>query len=182
MRPDGFASVLRAAQRGDDWAFERLYRDLAPAVAGYLRVQSARDPDGLTGDVFLGVFRGIAGYVGDEQGFRSWVFTIAHRRLIDDRRRSGRAPLLAPLSEAAGVSGGNVEADVLEQLASDRVRALCARLRGDQRDVLLLRLVAGMTVDEVAILLGKSVGATKALQRRGLAALRVELDRQGVPL
>ena len=182
MRPDDFASVLSAAQQGAGWAFERMYEDLAPAVAGFFRVQSASDPDDLTSVVFVGVFRGIARYSGDESGFRSWVFTIAHRRLTDDRRRVGRTPRVDSLSEAGGMAGGSVEADVFERLATDRVRTLCARLSADQRDVLVLRLVGGLTIGEVAATIGKSVAATKALQRRGLVAMRVELEREGVPL
>jgi RNA polymerase sigma-70 factor (ECF subfamily) len=80
------------------------------------------------------------------------------------------------------VAGGDVEDDALVRLGTARVRELCARLSVDQRDVLLLRLVAGLTVEQVAETVGKSVGATKALQRRGLAALQRELERRGVTL
>jgi RNA polymerase sigma-70 factor (ECF subfamily) len=69
------------------WAFERLYADLAPVVAGYLRVQGAAEPEDLTSEVFLGVFTGIDSFEGSETQFRSWVFTIAYSRLVDERRR-----------------------------------------------------------------------------------------------
>jgi len=178
-----FEQVLAAAQSGGGWAAERLWTSLAPAVAGYLRVQGAADPDDVTSEVFLGVFRSLASFSGGEEQFRSWVFTIAHRRLVDDRRSAGRRPRLAPGSETDdAASAPSAEHEALQRLGRDRVRQLCEHLVPDQRDVLLLRLVGGLTVDEVAGALGKSSGAVKALQRRGLGALRKILEREGVPL
>ena len=58
---------------------------------GYLRIQGASDPEDLANEVFLGVFQRIGDFAGEEDRFRSWVFTIAHSRLIDDRRRTSRA-------------------------------------------------------------------------------------------
>ncbi len=178
-----FEQVLAAAQSGGAWAAEQLWTSLAPAVAGYLRVQGAADPDDVTSEVFLGVFRSLGSFAGGEEQFRSWVFTIAHRRLVDDRRSAGRRPQLASdPGPDGGASAPSAEHEALQRLGGDRVRQLCERLVPDQRDVLLLRLVGGLTVDGVADTLGKSSGAVKALQRRGLGALRRILEREGVPL
>ncbi len=176
--------VLGAAQAGAGWALEVLYRSLAPAVAGYLRVQGTAEPDDLTNEVFVRVFRDLGSFSGTDARFRSWVFSIAHARLVDERRRlARRVPLADTDLSAIEVAGScDVEDDVLRTLAEERVRELCGRLVPDQRDVLLLRLVGDLTMEQVAATLGKSVGATKALQRRGLAGLRRELEREGVPL
>ena len=176
-----FPTVLAAAQRDAPWAYDQLYRHLAPAVCGYLRLQGVQDPEDLTSEVFLGAFRGIRSFAGDEAGFRSWVFTIAHRRVTDERRANGHRPLLTT-DNAPDRAGGDVEEEALRRLSADRVRALCAGLAPDQGDVLLLRLVSGLTVEAVAGVLGKSTGAVKALQRRGLCALRRQIEREGVPL
>ena len=89
-----FDALLLAAHDGAPWAWQHLYTWLAPAVAGYLRAQGAREVDDLTSETFLGVVRGIARFRGDEGQFRSWVFVIAHRRLQDERRQLGaRDPL-----------------------------------------------------------------------------------------
>ncbi|MGH3664858.1 MAG: RNA polymerase sigma factor, partial [Egibacteraceae bacterium] len=77
----GFDELLGAARDGAPAACERLWCELAPAVAGYLRVQGSTEPDDLTSEVFLGVFHGLHRFRGDAAAFRSWVFTIAHRRL-----------------------------------------------------------------------------------------------------
>ena len=181
--PD-FDSVLRAAQAGAPWALERLYQVFSPAVLGYLRIQGAADPEALANEVCLGVFQRIGTFAGDEDRFRSWVFTIAHSRLIDDRRRTSRRPQTVPDATAlpAEGPGGNAEEDALARLSSRRVRSLCEELVPDQRDVLLLRLMAGLTVDAIAESLGKSEGAVKALQRRGLANLRKVLEHDPVTL
>lgn len=179
----GFDSVLDAARTGAPWALERLYQALSSAVLGYLRVQGAADPEDLTNEVFLGVLRRIPSFEGDEDRFRSWVFMIAHSRLIDERRRSDRRPLLDQSHDApADRAGGDAEQDALDHLSSQRVQALCESLVPDQRDVLLLRLMAGMTIEAIAETLGKSEGAIKALQRRGLANLRKILERSPVSL
>jgi RNA polymerase sigma-70 factor (ECF subfamily) len=147
-------------------------------VASYLRWHRATDPDGLTNDVFAQVHRNLPRFEGDVQGFRSWVFTIAHHRMIDDRRRANRQPRLQDdLSVEEHMGLGDVEDDAFAVLAHDRVRDLLTVLSPDQRDVVLLRIIADLSVEEVARMLDKREGAIKALQHRALAALRRHLDR-----
>jgi RNA polymerase sigma-70 factor (ECF subfamily) len=172
-----FDDVLAAAQAGAAWAFEVLYRDLAPPVTGYLRLHGAVEPDDLASETFLGVFTGLAGFRGDEERLRAWVFTIAHRRLVDDWRRRSRRPQLADEGpDLVEVVGGDVEDDALARVGADTVERLCGLLPADQRSVLLLRILADLTVEQVAEVMGRSVGSIKALQRRGLRALRAHLE------
>lgn len=175
---EAFPEVLDAARGGAPWAFERLYADLAPVVGGYLRMQRASEPEDLVSEVFLGVFRGLAGFEGSEQQFRSWVFTIAHRRLLDERRRWARQPSLQPVEGEPGLSGGDVEREAFDALGLRWVVNVCGQLSADQRTVLLLRVIADLSVDEVAQITGKTAGAVKALQRRALNALRRRLARE----
>jgi RNA polymerase sigma factor (sigma-70 family) len=177
-----FEAVVAAARTGDAWAVEHLYSALAPSVAGFFRLQRAPEPDDLTSEVFVGVLRNLRSFRGGEDDFRAWVFTIAYRRLSDAQRAAGRRPLVEPLEAAVEPPApeADVEADVDRLLATRRVRALCARLPAAQRDVLLLRLVGRMTVSEIAQVMGRSRGAVKALQRRGLAAVAGSVAREGV--
>jgi RNA polymerase sigma-70 factor, ECF subfamily len=182
-----FEAVLAAAQRGAPTALETIFTTLSPVVHGYLRMQGAREPEDLTSEVFVAVLRNLDGFEGDESGFRSWVFTIAHRRLLDERRRLARRPNVEPLIGEEGdeldlLAPDDVEGDVVATLSVERVRSLCDQLAPDQRDVLLLRLLARLTIDEVAEALDKTSGAVKALQRRGMAAVGRLLEREGVPL
>lgn len=176
-----FDTVLDAARADAPWAFERIYTELAPPVAGYLRMHGAADPEGLTNEVMLRVFRGLTGFEGDVAGFRSWVFTIAHHRLVDERRRrSARPQTTELLDDHRQTTGGDVEREALDDLTSDRVRELLDELTDEQRDVVLLRVVADLPVEQVAQVLGKREGAVKMLQRRALAALRDVLEQESV--
>ncbi|TFV73359.1 RNA polymerase sigma factor [Blastococcus sp. CT_GayMR19] len=173
-----FDDVLTAAQAGAAWAFEVLYRDLSPVVTGYLRLHGAAEPDDLASETFLGVFTGLAGFSGDEDALRSWVFTIAHRRLIDDwRRRSRRPQVTDDAGDLTLLPGGDAEDDALIRVGTEDVHRMCAGLPDDQRSVLLLRVLADLTVEQVAGVMGKSVGSVKALQRRGLRTLRDRLEK-----
>jgi RNA polymerase sigma-70 factor, ECF subfamily len=183
-----FDAVLMAAQAGAPWALERLFTTLAPVVTGYLRLQGSAEPEDLTSEVFLAVLRNLHGFRGGESGFRSWVFTIAHRRLLDERRRRARR---APHEQLEGeaetfahevAAPDNVEASVDRSLGVERVQSLCERLVPDQREVLLLRLLGDLSIDQTATTVGKSTGAVKALQRRGLLAIGRLLEREGVTL
>jgi RNA polymerase sigma factor (sigma-70 family) len=175
------AETIRAAAH-NGYALRRIFDVLAPAVLGYARGQGAEDPDALANETLYRALRDVGGFRGDPAQFRSWVFTIAHNLIIDDRRRRGRRPDTVELDRARSQPDGAFVADA----ALDRVQAaemirLINELPVDQRSVLLLRLVADLPTAEVAQILGKSQGAVKALHRRGLTALRKRIAASAVP-
>jgi RNA polymerase sigma-70 factor (ECF subfamily) len=177
--PPTLGALVADASAGCPRAFERLYTSLAGQVASYLRWHRASDPDGLTNDVFVQVHRNLTTFEGDVHGFRSWLFTIAHHRMIDDRRRANRQPpVQRGIAAEDEVGLGDVEEDAFAVLAHDEVRDMLAVLSPDQRDVVLLRIVADLSVEDVARMMGKREGAVKALQHRALAALRRHLDAE----
>jgi RNA polymerase sigma-70 factor (ECF subfamily) len=176
-------AVVEAARRGDEAAFAVIYRELAPAVAGYFRGQGARDADDLTGDVFVAVVRSMSQFVGDGEALRAWVFTIAHHRMVDAHRRRARQPDEAvPDSVLGSIAPAVVgpEAEVVERLAAAPALAALDRLTPDQRDTILLRVLGDLSVEQTAHILGKRPGAVKALQRRALAALRRDISEDPV--
>jgi RNA polymerase sigma factor (sigma-70 family) len=184
MRPalalgDDPDAVIAAARRGDRRAWERIYLALSGRVAGYLRLQGAAEPEDLTSEVFLSVFRSLHTFSGTEAQLRSWVFVIAHRRLVDDRRRRGQRDAES-LDVAAVGTIGDTEEDALRELGTRHVEAMCAQLAPDQREVLLLRVVGDLSVEQVADVLGKTAGAVKSLQRRALAAIARVADGEGI--
>ncbi len=169
-------AVLDAARAGSGWAFERIHAALAGPVLGYLRQQGARDPEGTTNEAFHRAFARVAGFEGGIEAFRRFLFTIAHNLAVDDRRAAVRRRGEQPRAQVPDVAGGDTEAEALDRLGGDRVRRMLAVLSEDQRDVLLLRYVADLPLEDVAAATGRSVGAVKALQHRGLDALRRALD------
>jgi DNA-directed RNA polymerase specialized sigma24 family protein len=89
---DGFAAILAAAQEGSETAFSRLWRDANPALLRYLRVIAPAAAEDIAADTWLQVVRGLAGFRGDEQAWRAWLFTTARRRAVDEGRRRSRGP------------------------------------------------------------------------------------------
>ncbi len=168
--PD-FGEQLAAARRGEDWAWHRLYTELIGPITGYLLSRGADAPDDLAAETFLHVARNIESFDGDEDSFRSWVFVIAHRRLIDARRAANRRPQIADRAEEDR-QGGDVEEEAIDRLGNDKVQELLDYLTEDQREVLALRVVADLSLKETARITGRDVGAVKALQRRAIQRLQ----------
>jgi RNA polymerase sigma factor (sigma-70 family) len=176
--------VLRSACDGDESAWTTIYRDLAPAVLGYLRANRAPEPEDTLSEVFLQVARDLGAFDGDERQFRAWVFTITHHRMIDARRRVARRPVdpVPEPPEPETLVLDDAAEPALARIGAEEVRRVLRALSQDQRAVLLLRVLGELSVDEVARAVGKRPGAVKALQRRGLAAVRRELAKGGVTL
>jgi len=181
MAPDQtFDEVLAAAKEGEEWAWENIYNSVAGRLVGYLTMKGAPDPEAQASETLFNVARNIAKFDGDESSFRSWVFVIAHRRLIDARRAAGRNPTTMPLDRSSDAIGGDVEEEALGSVAHDDMLELLEPLTDDQREVIVLRMIADLSLEETAHVLGKRVGAIKALQRRALANLKAHLESIGV--
>jgi RNA polymerase sigma factor (sigma-70 family) len=180
---ESFQELLAAARRGADSAWREIYTELSPTVLGYLRGRGAAEPEDLTGEVFLQVVRDLGRFEGDWRGFRAWVLAIAHHRLLDEGRRRSRRPV-DPVPEPPEPPDREPAEDVpvgaASRLGLERTTELLAGLSPDQRSVILLRVVADLSVEEVGRVLGKRPGAVKQLQRRGLLAIRRRLEREGV--
>jgi RNA polymerase sigma factor (sigma-70 family) len=177
---DRFEQLLTGARAGADPAWRELYDELAPSVHGYLRARGARDPEDLTGEVMLHVVRDLRKFDGDWSGFRAWVMTIAHHRLVDDARIRARRPaeLVAEPPEPPSPNGSEAGDAEMARLDLARTTGLLSELPASQRTVLLLRIIADLTIDEVAQVIGKRPGAVKQLQRRALIAIRKRLERE----
>jgi RNA polymerase sigma factor (sigma-70 family) len=183
---DQFQDILTAAQDGGEWAVAILYRWLHPAVVGYFRARSGDDADDLASETWMAVARALPTFSGDEPAFRSWVFTIAHRRLVDHHRATARRPRTRSLTPVEGdgpdgpveLPGGDDPAgEVMAALAgNEAVRRVIALLPRDQADIVLLRVVAGLPVEDVAAITGRRPGTVRVLQHRALRRLAERLE------
>jgi RNA polymerase sigma-70 factor (ECF subfamily) len=160
-----------AARAGGGWAFERLWLEFAGPVAGYLRSRGVRSVDDVTSEVFLAVFQRLPGFDGDGRAFRSWLFTIAHHRSVEDLRREIRDQGIA----VAPTSGVTVSAED-EAFGDGQLWDWLNLLPSSQRDVIWLRFVVDLSLEDVSRVTGHSLSAVKALQRRGISRLRRHLN------
>lgn len=173
---------LDAARRGDQAGYTGLYRCLAGRVAGFVRSRGADDVDGVVNEVFLGAFRNLDRFEGAAPEFRSWLFTIAWNKVADTHRANSRRVRTTGVDRLGHEPvGGNSEDDALDALGGRRVEELLEELTPEQRDVLLLRIVADLSLEETAAVTGRPVGAIKSMQHRALASLRKLLDEAVSP-
>ena len=182
MSTSGFERVLSAAQHGSDWAWETIVRNYGPNLRRFFQIRGTPDPDALVGEVFVDMARNIGTFSGEESAFRSWVFVIAYRRLSDERRRLSRRVQETPIDrmpESAGPAP-SAEDTALEHLESEETEQMLEVLTDSQRDAVSLRVIAGLTLQETAAVMGKPVGAVKGLQRRAISKLRRVFLEQGV--
>jgi len=176
------AADLAAARRREPAAVSRIYSAYAPALFRFFMaaVGDRHQAEDLTGTAFVSAIEGLPRFYGPVEALGGWLFRIARHDLYDHRRRQARAriePLEDHLPEAARVAGADdPEKLAIERLEGSRVLAAMRQLSDDQREVLLLRMGAGLTAPEVAETLGMTTGAVKALQHRGLASLARVLD------
>jgi RNA polymerase sigma-70 factor, ECF subfamily len=171
------ATDLAAARRREPAAVTRVYTAYAPALFRFFvaAVSDRHLAEDLTGTAFLSAIEALPRFRGPVEALGGWLFQIARHDLYDYRRKQSRSriePLEDNLNEAALAEGGvDPEEMAIDRLEGGRVVAALRELSQDQREVLLLRMAGGLTAPEVAAILGKSTGAVKALQHRGLASL-----------
>lgn len=184
---DVFESVLAAAQAGAEWAFSRLYVEYNPRLERYFVSRAPHAAEDLAADTWMGATRRLKAFEGDETQFRSWLFTIAHRRLLDhwtaqNKRSEESLEATDPEDEKRDLpSPENLEQTVLESATARAAAARIARiLNPDQAEVILLRLLGGLEVDQVAEILGKRPGTIRVLQHRALKKLSEEISLEDV--
>ena len=177
-----FAELLAAAQGGDEQAFAVLWRDLQPAVLRYFQVVAAEVAEDLAADSWVSVIGGLGRFRGDERAFRAWVFTVARHRAIDWRRQAARWPTSSVPVErlAERPAPDDPVAQVLEVQSTRAALALVAELPPDQAEVVLLRVLGGLEVADVARIVGKRPGAVRVLAHRGLRRLARRLESAGL--
>jgi RNA polymerase sigma-70 factor (ECF subfamily) len=157
----------------DDGYFSAVYRELSPGVLSYLRSRGVEDPEGLTQEVFLALYPKLGDLSGGMKGAKSLAFSVAHARYVDEHRRRLKAPPTTGYDPAADSRcSDSAEDQLLAVESSASVTSLLSTLQRDQQEVIALRVVADLSVETTAEIMGKSPGAIKQLQRRALCRLR----------
>jgi RNA polymerase sigma-70 factor (ECF subfamily) len=142
-------------------------------------VHSGQSGEDVAAETWLQVVRDLSSFIGDVDGFRAWLFTIARHRAIDAARSAAARPLLlvaevpetAPRGSASSTAAASAESEALERVSTERALELVATLPPEQAEMVMLRVVAGLEVSVVADIVGKSPGAVRVSVHRGLRAL-----------
>jgi RNA polymerase sigma-70 factor (ECF subfamily) len=173
MPPDLEAALARTAG-GDHDALAVLYRELHPRLLRYLRHHAGPVAEDLASEVWLALAPQLDGFPGTPENLTALMFSIAHRRVVDEYRRRGRTPAHAPFDEALDLADpDDPETVAVEQLtAQGAVELLARKLPPDQAEVVLLRVLGDLEVEQVAEIVGKSKGAVRIAQHRALQRLQ----------
>jgi RNA polymerase sigma-70 factor (ECF subfamily) len=160
--------------------FAAAYRELSPRVLGYLRSHGLDDPEAATNDVFLALHSRFDSIEGGDDGVRTLTFSIAHARLVDFHRAQTRRPRQVPFdADDDPRRVMSAEESAIEAVGGGALTML-TRLGDDQRQAISLRVIAGLSLEETAQVMDRSVGSVKQLQRRALESLRSLLAREAI--
>jgi RNA polymerase sigma-70 factor (ECF subfamily) len=173
--------TVTLAQRGDVQAVGKLYDQHHEALFRYIwaRVGETQLAEDLTGDVFVRMLDALPHYRPSGVPFRAWLYRIA-RNLLVDHYRKAHIRSAEPLQESAKGAESHDEPGLLfeQKLSVERLHQVLAELDEAQREVVSLRFLAELSLQETAATLEKTEAAIKALQHRGLAALRLALNER----
>lgn len=170
------AELIRRWRGGDGPAATQLVERHAPALARFVLGEGERDGvDEVVQDTFVRAFGAIDSFRGDS-AFRTWLFTIARRLVLDRRRSERRSRIVASVEEGDAVT----TFDALDTIVADesmlRVRRAVAALSQKQREVFTLRLEQGLSYKEIAELVGSTEGAARVHYHNAMRAVKEFLD------
>jgi RNA polymerase sigma-70 factor (ECF subfamily) len=162
--------IVECAQSGDREAFGHLYQHYYQSIYRYVfyRVNHRQDAEDLTEKIFLKAWEHLPRYRGDAS-FKSWIYRIAHTIVIDHYRTRKR-PL--SLNEAASLVDGRLDLEpaLMVQERNEQLKAILSRLSPLDQHVLTLRFINGLSTEETAQILERTVGSVRVLQHRALKA------------
>jgi RNA polymerase sigma-70 factor, ECF subfamily len=170
------ARLIERWRAGDERAATELVERHAPALARFASSLGERqDIEELVQDTFVRAFGALAGFRADSS-FRTWLFTIERRLVLDRRRSSARERARLASDEAdAVVEHTPLDAVVAEETEARLARAI-ARLSPTQREVFVLRVTEGRSYKEIAEIAGTTEGAARVHYHNAMRAVKEYLD------
>lgn len=181
--PAPLESLVRAAAGGDGRARDRLLAEIHPFVLRYCRGRLGRQEtvtasaDDVAQEVCLAVINALPAYTVKGLSFRAFVYGIAAHKVTDAFRAIGRTrtePVADLPDSPAGEDGP--ENRLLAVELGGRLSRLLDALTPRQRDVLVLRIMVGLSAEETASVVGSTPGAVRVTQHRALNRLRAILE------
>jgi RNA polymerase sigma-70 factor (ECF subfamily) len=175
-------ALVELARKGDAEAFGQLYDHYNASVYRFLyyRVGSVQLAEDLTSETFFRALRSMNSFRWQGKDFGAWLMTIA-RNLCPDHFKAGRTRLEQTTEDmsAHDDTTEGPETTVLASLTNELLMKALTKLHDEQRDCLIMRFLQGLSIAETAAVLGRSDGAVKQLQLRGVRNL-AKLMPEGV--
>lgn len=181
MLGERFEQILALAREGDSQAFAEVWRDTHPMLLRYLRVTAGVLAEDVASHTWLKVIESLGSFSGDEPGFRRWLVTIARNHYLDEVRRAGRRPerLVSDVVEVVDERrqfARDAASIAEENLSTDAALRLIATLPREQAEMVMLRVVLGLDVADVADIVGKKPGAVRVAVHRSLRRLADQIE------
>jgi RNA polymerase sigma-70 factor (ECF subfamily) len=168
--------VLRC-QAGDERAFGRLMAEFGPRTLAYLRGLLGDDADDVQQDVWVTVYRSVAG-LSNPGAFRTWLFRLTRHRALDWlRRRKRERELIEDVALEAPVAGVTWEPDTMKEMDEAHFEVVIAGLPPPQREVLLLRYRDDLSYAEIALVVGCPIGTVRTRLHHAKRRLQEQLER-----
>ncbi len=174
-------SLIRRAQQRDQVALTQLYEENFDKIYRYivLKIGDRTEAEDMTQQVFLNALKSISSYKFKGMPFSSWLYRIAHNQIVDYFRKKSRRATV-PLDESIAAGKDDPEQVAETKLEMEELAQAAKKLTAAQQEVISLRFTGDMSVAEVARVMGRSVGAVKALQHSAVVALRRVLSAGAV--
>lgn len=173
QQPVDELTLVRLSQQGDQEMFGCLYQTYIDRIYRYVYFRVADDnlAEDITAQIFLKVWEKLESYQPGQSPFVAWIYRIAHNTVIDYYRAK---KIVISIENARPVElshDDEVDEKLDFQIQSQKLRAALGELTKEQRQVLVLKFVGGLSTSEIAKKLKKQAGAIRALQMRGLQGL-----------
>jgi RNA polymerase sigma-70 factor (ECF subfamily) len=174
------------AVQGDPAAVESLIGRVRPMIVRYCRARLGRVSgqyhiaDDVAQEVCIAVLGALPRYRDMGRPFASFVFGIASHKIADALRSAIRAAVPTEDLPDGPDEGPGPEETVVRYIEAERARGLLDRLPDHQRELVLLRVVAGLSAEETGNVLGMSAGAVRVAQHRAIARLRAMASEESI--
>ncbi len=166
-------SALDLAKSGEEAGITLLYRNLQPLLIAYLRNRTGSNCEDVSQETWISAIGTLRNFRGKGDDFKALLFDIAHKRVVDYYRRESRRPKITGINESIDIPGNSFSTeDMVDEITSqEAISKLVGNLTLDQAEVVLLRVIGGLSTQKVAKIMGKSVGSVRVLQHRAIEKL-----------
>ncbi|NNN20644.1 MAG: RNA polymerase sigma factor [Acidimicrobiales bacterium] len=163
-------SALNMAKSGEEAGVTLLYRNLQPFLIAYLRNRTGSSCEDVSQETWISAIGALRNFEGRGGDFKALLFDIAHKRVVDFYRKESRRPKITGINESIDIPGNSYSVEnMLDDVSSqEAISKLVSNLTSDQAEVVLLRVIGGLSTQKVAKIMGKSVGSVRILQHRAV--------------